>query len=408
MRIQTMLGGSVGCLFGLVAGCGSGEATPEHVATQTFAIDPCDLSAPFDAAEALFPDETAFEAEFDFYPDFDGLSFSSDGSYAYLSSPHLSGTSYDIMKATFVSGEVDTLDVISALSTANVNDRAPFLRANGLSLYLHKINGSYNDIYLATRGSTGSESWSVSLLGSPVNDSLHDQDPFFVETSGRLYFASERGGGSSKDLYYYNGSTVTQLTTSGSDPVNVSGIDDYRPVLSEDELTLYFASQRTGIGGDNDGDIFISQRANTSAAWGPVTNLVTLNSSGRDFPVALSSDQCTLYFASNEETGAANTDHYRLYKARRHTTTVNPVTLTLKIKGTGSVTTSPFNCSHTGSSDFGGTGTCSANAAPGTVLGVEASSSSLWIGECTGNNGNPSTDAVLTWARNAECYITIQ
>ena len=409
MRISSMLGGGVVFVVGLAtAGCSSDEGKSEPVARQAAAITPCDLSAPFDAPEPLIPNVASFTSTFGFAPNFDGVTFSADGSYAFLSGPHISGTSYDILKATFSSGSITAIDVVSTLSATGINDRAPFLRASGSQIFFNRINSGYpaNDIYSGTLNMDGT--WSVSALGSVVNASanLHDQDPYYVETSGRLYFASERGGSTSKDIYYYDGSTATQLTT-GSTAVNVAGVDDYRPVVSEDELTLYFGSTRGGIGGDNNGDIFISQRASTSSAWGTPTNLLTLNSSGREFPVALSADQCTLYFATNEDTGLGNTDLYRLYKARRPETTTNPVTLTLRITGTGSVTTSPFNCSHSGPGT-GGTGTCTANAAPNSTATVWASSSALWVGSCTSNGGNPSGDGILTWAKNGICDVVVQ
>jgi hypothetical protein len=140
--------------------------------------------------------------------------------------------------------------------------------------------------------------------------------------------------------------------------------------LSEREREILF-------GGDTDGDIWTATRASLSDPFGTPTRLDILNRSGRDFPVAISPDNCTLYIASNQDTGLGSTDHYRLYKAKRMVSTQPNVTLTVQIHGTGSVTTSPFNCSNTGASS------------------------------CTGYT-SPDSNGLAIWAEGGTCRITIQ
>lgn len=402
MHIKFLLAVGIGCAGSVLPSCSSAEAPRELVAQQRLAIEPCDPSAPFESPTKLFPEGPG--AEFTTF-DFDGLTFSSDGDTIYLSSPHQANTSFDIMRSD-KDGNGDFVDpwVVTTLTTANVDDRAPFLRADGQTLYLHRVVSGYNDIFSASFNSGTGEFNAASALGNNVNTNQHDQDPFYSEINDTLYFASEVSPSSIKDIYYLNGGTRTALPT-GTTAINHPDFDDYRPVLSADGLVLYFASKRSGIGGDTDGDIWMATRSTSTGTFGTPTAQNILNRSGRDFPVALSSDKCTLYFASNRETGLGSTDHYRLYKAERPETTPSTVTLQLQISGTGSVTTSPFNCSHSGPG-FGGTGTCSANLAPGTVQQINASSSSTWSGSCTSFT-NPDSNGLAIWAEGGVCRITI-
>lgn len=331
--------------------------------------------------------------------------FSPDGLTAYLTGRNLPTTSYDVLFTEVEASPVPEVD--TNLSQSGINDRAPYLTTDGLRLYFTRTN-TYDDIYVATRSNVLDDFGTPAALSAVNGPSRHDRDPYYVDAESDLYFSSERDE-STRDLYQWDGASTVTLLPKGSTTsyVNMTGIDEERPVLSQDGLILYFSSKRNGIGNDTNGDIFMSTRANTGTSFGAPTNLVILNSSGRDFPVALSPDKCTLYFASNEDTGLGGTDEFRLYQATRPTEALPAVTLRIEIKGTGSVTTSPFNCSHTGN-DTGGTGTCSANAAPNSTQVVFASSSAIWKGSCTGNNGNPSTDGVLTWANEGVCTIEIQ
>jgi Tol biopolymer transport system component len=74
-----------------------------------------------------------------------------------------------------------------------------------------------------------------------------------------------------------------------------SNANEWGPALSADKLTLYFESERTGIG-----DLYRATRATTADEFGAVTALTQLNgnsSSERD--PELSADGLTLYFTSD-------------------------------------------------------------------------------------------------------------
>ena len=124
-----------------------------------------------------------------------------------------------------------------------------------------------------------------------------------------------------------------------------------------------------------------------------------MNTTGIDFPVTVSANGCTLYFASNEETGLGGSTAYRLYQATRGASTSSQVTLRLNILGQGSVTTAPFNCGPDN------TGTCSASAPPDSTTLLWATGQAQWTGSCTRNGSHPSTDGVVVFSQNAVCTI---
>lgn len=75
---------------------------------------------------------------------------------------------------------------------------------------------------------------------------------------------------------------------------------DSGPVLSPDGLTLFFASQRPG--GSGSYDIWMSKRVSRDSQWQPPVNLGSpINSSGDEYPGAVSWDGKTLYFSARRD-----------------------------------------------------------------------------------------------------------
>jgi hypothetical protein len=354
------------------------------------ALGECDLNAPFEAPVAAFTRSM----------NVDGLTFSADGNTAYLSGPGTGGN--DIFVATRRPN--GTFTVPTPVTTINTNGResAPSLSADGRTLYLTSAP-FWSDIARSEWDAVNARWGPAQAISVPstFNSSVHDQDPFWWG-SNKIYFVSERPNGEQRDIYV---STLSGTTLSPPDLVqNVnSSAEEFRPVLSPDGLTLYFSSRRCcGIGSDTGGDIFMARRTSATAAFpeSPLpVNLWTLNTTGIEFPVSVSADGCTLYFASNEETGLSGSQNFRLYQAKRGASTPAQVTLRLNILGQGSITQPPFNCGP------GNTGTCSASAPPDTTWLVNASAAAHWTGSCSGNGGQPSTDGVLTFAQNAVCTV---
>ena len=85
--------------------------------------------------------------------------------------------------------------------------------------------------------------------------------------------------------------------------------NDARPNLRHDGREIFFYSNRPGsIGGT---DLWTSTRATTADAWSTPVNLAgTVNTGDVELHPALSSDNETLFFASNRPGGFGNLDIY--------------------------------------------------------------------------------------------------
>ena len=345
--------------------------------------DPCDPEAPFKAPVAAFTGSM----------DADGLTFSADGRTAYISGAGPGGR--DLYVATLQpDGTVSAPSLVTELNTQYI-ERAPSLSPDG-KLYFTKQPSVWFEIGRAV--GTTRPFGGATVVPAPISSEYQDEDPFWWGND-TLYFVSEVNNGAHRDIFMatLSNGTFSTSTVQGQD-LN-SGAEEYRPVVSPDGLTIYFSSRRNGIGNDTSGDIFMARRTSTGAAFLPSVNLSSMNTTGVDFPVTVSANGCTLYFASNEETGLGGSTAYRLYQATRGASTPSQVTLRLNILGQGSVTTAPFNCGP------GNTGTCSASAPPDSTTLLWATSQAQWTGSCTGNGSHPSTDGVVVFSQNAVCTI---
>jgi hypothetical protein len=95
-------------------------------------------------------------------------------------------------------------------------------------------------------------------------------------------------------------------------PVNTEYNDNYA-ILSRDELTMYFTSDRPGgVGGD---DLWFTTRASLEDPWGDPENMSALNSTVADSLAVLSSDEHVMFFHSTRPGGCGAGD---IWMTRRH------------------------------------------------------------------------------------------
>jgi Tol biopolymer transport system component len=100
-----------------------------------------------------------------------------------------------------------------------------------------------------------------------------------------------------------------------STPVQVAGLETHviaTARFSPDELTVYFHEMAAG----DSWDLFVAQRATTTAPFGTATPLTNLNTTAGDYDPFVTSDGLTLFFASNR---VAN-EGVHLYVATRSST----------------------------------------------------------------------------------------
>ena len=121
--------------------------------------------------------------------------------------------------------------------------------------------------------------WSapVKLLG-PLNTASNDEYAVLSKDELTIYFTSDRPGGfGGLDLWFATRDSVE--STLWSDPRNLGSVvnseaDDSLPFLSPNEHVLYFHSARIrpdSCGGQ--GDIWMTRRRNKNSQWEPPTNL---------------------------------------------------------------------------------------------------------------------------------------
>jgi hypothetical protein len=133
---------------------------------------------------------------------------------------------------------------------------------------------------LATRTST-TLAFSGLQIVATVNGTANDADVYILPTGNVLYFASDRGGNyglyrSSKTGSAF--STPTLVSGVNIDSVNTEG----NPVVTPDELTLFFASDRSG--GLGSLDIYEATRPTVADGFGAPLALTSLNSTLIDVP----------------------------------------------------------------------------------------------------------------------------
>jgi len=398
--------------------CGSGPGDTQCTASEYCDRDglcktrPCNLSDPFISLTSVFPSTDA-----------DGIAFSADRLTAYVSVGPTNGAG-NLHYATRADtnsafGTVIPLTPLPGLNLAE--ERGPWLSYDGLRIFFSTTSTPTGDadLFVATRPDTSSDFGAPQML--PTVNYLTDLDkwPSFGPEEEVLYFSSQRPAG--QDIYssaLVNGVYAAPQIV----PVINSSSSDTHPVLSRDGLRIYFRSTRLGILGDGDGDIYFAQRSSASENFGtpvevtvlnpasgqPVT---VLNTSGNEFPVALSPDECSLFVASNRHTGMGGSDYMRIYEIKRGTPpSMVTMTMTVTGPGTGSVE-APFNCA-IGQED------CRVERPYGTELIVRGSSTvpwsengrqALWVGGCRAN-GAPglSTDAVVSFTIEQQCTVQFQ
>jgi hypothetical protein len=191
-----------------------------------------------------------------------------------------------------------------AAALAGINsageDGTPLLSADGRSLYFHSTRpgGLGNrDVWLSTRADAGAEFAAPTLLAG-INGPDVDHLPWVSRDELTLLWATNRIGGVGQGDIWIARRNSRSDGFSGVAPLSgVNGTsNEGRAVLSNDGLTVYFASERPG--GVGSVDLWVATRNDGSGSFSEVTNLAGLNSSSFDTDPFLSADERELLFSS--------------------------------------------------------------------------------------------------------------
>jgi len=182
-------------------------------------------------------------------------------------------------------------------------DWSPSIPANGLELYFESGRiGGYGgwDLWVTTR-ETIHDNWGAPMnLGPTINSEFLSHGVSISLDGLSLYFASNEPGGSGDlDLWF---TTRPTISDPWMEPVNLgptvnSSVEDMRPSISADELSIFFTSKRSG-GYGGFADLWVTTRASLSDPWEAPVNLgpIVNSSFGEGLP-SISADGRKLFFS---------------------------------------------------------------------------------------------------------------
>jgi len=145
--------------------------------------------------------------------------------------------------------------------------------------------------------------------------------PYLHPAKASLYFASgSRGGAGDIDLFVATTNASGVVTSINNITAVNSAVEENMPVVSADELELYFGRPDQG---DNDTtrNIWVSRRTQKTGQFGPPALLTELNTTNDEYPSFVSADGCRLFFISNRPIASDPVDAgpipYRIWVAAR-------------------------------------------------------------------------------------------
>ena len=189
---------------------------------------------------------------------------------------------------------------------------------DGLEVYFSDIRpGGYGsfDLWMMKR-ETVESGWGPPInLGPVVNSSYQEASPTISSDGLELYFSGYASTNNRPAGYGGADLWVTRRATRNGPwgwPVNLgptvnSASADIFPIISANDLSLFFSSQRPG--GYGQWDMYMINRGSLSEQWGQPVNLGPLiNSPGSEDAVWMSADGSTLFFNSDRPGGYGGQD----------------------------------------------------------------------------------------------------
>ena len=205
----------------------------------------------------------------------------------------------------------------SDYGSAYYNNKVVFASARdtgGLGNRKHSWTGeSFTNLYAADMGEQGALS-TAARFGNKLNSKFHESTPAFTKDGKTVYFTRNNflDGKKGKDARKTTLLKLYKATLDGDNWTNVTELpfnsNDYsvaHPALSTDEKTLYFASNMPGTLGQSD---LFKVEIKSDGSYGTPTNLGNvINTEGREtFPMVSSDNE--LYFASDGHPGLGGLD----------------------------------------------------------------------------------------------------
>jgi hypothetical protein len=212
------------------------------------------------------------------------------------------GLDATVTNADFTFGEPTNL---GPTVNSSAHDEAPSISADGLTLYFNSnISGGYGnfDLWMTTRP-TKDDPWGPpENLGPTVNSPAREQAPSISGDGLSLYFMSTRSGGYGPapwgDIWVTERATTSAPWGASVNlgPVVNGPLHVFRPCISHDGLSLFFGANR--VGGLGNDDLWVTARATTDNLWQESVNLgSTVNSPAQEGAPSISADGLALFFS---------------------------------------------------------------------------------------------------------------
>jgi len=274
-------GGGSGASIGGTGGAGTGGTAGAPVM--------CDVTRPFGAPALVAGLNGATGTD-------DGTArLSADELTAVFYSDHAGYQIYTAMRASRTD-PFSTPQAIGGIAAgAGGVLKFPTMTADGLNLFFESDPGGVFRVMVATR-TTIAASFAGSAPVANLNaGSGDDSEPFVLADGSALYFMSTRNSASGTTQIYRaaRGAGGQYLTPTQVLPLTPPS-SEMAPVVTPDELVLYFGSDRTPNKGQI--DIWMTKRASLDGPWDAPVNVQELNTSNNEIPDWISPDRCRLYF----------------------------------------------------------------------------------------------------------------
>ncbi len=213
----------------------------------------------------------------------------------------------------------------------------------------------------------------ITPLVAPINSEWWDAQPCISQDGQLLFFVSDRKGGHGGDDIYMCSKSVDGKWGA---PVNLSfntGGNEMSPYISSDNQTLYFASDHLpgGMGGF---DIYVTHRQGENE-WTEPKNLgAAVNSKNDDLFFYVPQNEDAVYFSSDRPGGEGGYDLYRVYVQPQPP---QPKYVTLSGRILDAETNQPITSKAEIAASFSGNGQAITNDATGPSYSVKVLAGSL-------------------------------
>jgi predicted small secreted protein len=207
-----------------------------------------------------------------------------------------------------------TPTLLPGVNTVN-NESRPVFTADGLTMYAETGVGADRTLSKATRPNTQSAFGALQLEAALNDVQFFDMEPTVLPDGSAIYFVRDEG---SVDLYRARrtGTTWMAPVLAPGPDLNSSDYNEEYPLISADDLTLYFASNRAA-GGTNGLDIYVVTRTSAAMEFGSFVLISELKTNDDEVPSWISSDGCEIWFSRGPQVTPSLPTNHDLYVARR-------------------------------------------------------------------------------------------